>query len=192
VLVAPALVSFWIRAALMGRDRAITGSTQALALVPGLLGQYVRRAFLVRTLDYCDVTATIEFGTIFSQAGSRLGRNVYIGPACHIGLVDLEQDVLIAAGVHIPSGAATHGTTDVSIPIREQPGELRMVRIGRGSWVGSAAVVLADVGRDSVIAAGAVVSRPIPDRVVAAGVPARVVKSRESWTTPSSRPAASA
>jgi virginiamycin A acetyltransferase len=190
VVVAPGLVSFWIRAGLIGRDRAIEGSTQALALIPGVLGQYLRRAFLLRSLDHCHASVTVEFGTIFSKAGARLGPNVYIGPACHIGLVDLDQDVMIAAGVHIPSGGATHGTADVSISIRDQPGELRMVRVGRGSWVGSAAVILADVGRDTVIAAGAVVTKPIPDRVVAAGVPARVVKSRDAWAD-SARPTAS-
>jgi acetyltransferase-like isoleucine patch superfamily enzyme len=53
------------------------------------------------------------------------------------------------------------------------------VRIGAGSWIGSNAVVLADVGRDTVVAAGAVVTRPLPDRVIAAGVPARVLRSRD-------------
>ena len=39
---------------------------------------------------------------------------------------------------------------------------------------------MADVGRDSVVGAGAVVTRSVPDRVVAAGVPARVVKRRDA------------
>jgi acetyltransferase-like isoleucine patch superfamily enzyme len=39
-------------------------------------------------------------------------------------------------------------------------------------------VILADVGKNSVVAAGAVVTKPLPDFVVAAGVPARVIKSR--------------
>jgi acetyltransferase-like isoleucine patch superfamily enzyme len=44
--------------------------------------------------------------------------------------------------------------------------------------VGSASVVLADVGRECVIGAGSVVTKPVPDYSVAAGVPARVLKSR--------------
>ena len=38
---------------------------------------------------------------------------------------------------------------------------------------------MADVGRDSVVAAGAVVTRPIPERTIAAGVPARVIRHRD-------------
>ena len=58
-----------------------------------------------------------------------------------------------------------------------------MVRIGAGSWVGSNAVILADVGRDTIVAAGAVVTTELPDRVIAAGVPARVVKLRDADVT---------
>jgi serine acetyltransferase len=40
--------------------------------------------------------------------------------------------------------------------------------------------VMADVGRGSVVAAGAVVIRAIPDRAVAGGVPARVLRHRDA------------
>jgi acetyltransferase-like isoleucine patch superfamily enzyme len=131
-------------------------------------------------LARCDWTVTVEFGTTFSRADSLIDTGVYIGPHCHLGLVQIERDVLIAAGVHIPSGPETHGIDDSNKPIREQPGKPRRVRIGAGSWIGSAAVVMADVGCDSVIGAGSVVNRPIPSRVLAAGVPAKVIRSREA------------
>jgi virginiamycin A acetyltransferase len=178
LIVLPSLVSYAIRAALLGRDRALEGSTQALSLVPGLPGQYLRRAFLSRTLARCAPCAVVGFGTIFSKSGARLDERVYIGPACHIGLVHIELDVLIGAGVHITSGKQTHGTADVSVAIRDQPGQLTLVTIGAGAWIGSAAVVMADVGKNSIVAAGAVVVDPIPDSVVAAGVPAKVVRQR--------------
>jgi acetyltransferase-like isoleucine patch superfamily enzyme len=44
--------------------------------------------------------------------------------------------------------------------------------------VGSAAVVLADVGAGTVVGAGSVVTKPLPPMVVAAGVPARVIRPR--------------
>lgn len=177
-VVVPALISFFVRRAIIGANRALEGSTQTLSLVPGLVGAYVRRAFLERVLASCDRSVTVEFGTIFSQTGARLDANVYIGPRCHLGLVHLERDVLLAAAVHVPSGGGTHGTANVDRPIRQQPGARRLVRIGEGTWVGSAAIVLADIGKHCVIGAGAVVTKPLPDYVIAAGVPARVIRDR--------------
>jgi len=179
VMVAPALLSFYVRSAILGRDRALEGSTQLLSLVPGVLGQYVRRAFLSRTLASCDRTVTIEFGTIFSQAGARLDRDVYVGPHCHLGLVHIERDALLGPCVHVPSGPMTHGIDDLTRPIRLQPGVRRQVRIGAGAWIGSGAIVLADVGRDSVVGAGSVVTQAVADGVLAAGAPAKVIRSRE-------------
>jgi virginiamycin A acetyltransferase len=177
--VLPALGSFHVRAALMGRDRALEGSTQWLGLIPGVLGEYLRRAFLAQTLAECAPTATIGFGVLFSRAGARIGEHVYIGPRCHIGLAQIGRDVLLAAGVHVPSGARTHGTGDAGKSIRDQETTYSAVRIGEGTWVGSAAVVMADVGPHAVIGAGAVVTKPLPGWVVAAGVPAKVVRVRD-------------
>jgi len=187
VAVVPPLMSFLVRAQFIGRDRALEGSTQALALIPGLVGQYLRRAFLTHAIAACHETAAISFGTIFSQAGARIDAHVYVGAHCCLGLVHIERDVLVGSGVHITSGRKTHGTADASTPIREQEGQRTLVRIGEGAWIGSAAVVMADVGRHSVVGAGAVVTQPIPDGVVAAGVPARVIRQRtrvELLTTP--------
>lgn len=177
--VTPSVISFAIRSRLLGADRALEGSTQAWALVPGLAGQYLRRAFLARTLQHCARTATIEFGTLFSSASASIGDRAYIGPRCHLGWAIIEDDALLAAGVHVPSGARTHGIDDLATPIRDQPSVKTAVRIGRGSWIGSAAVVMADVGRDSVVAAGAVVTRPLPDQTISGGVPARVLRHRD-------------
>lgn len=178
MIVTPNVLSYRIRASVIGPNRALEGSTQFLAILPGIVGQYLRVAFLRRTLADCDRTVAVEYGTLFSQAGTRLGENVYIGPYCCIGRADIQRDVLLAAGVHVPSGAMRHGTRDVTTPIREQPGMLKIVTVGEGTWVGSTAVLLADVGKHCVVAAGAVVTKPIPDYSVAAGIPARVLRSR--------------
>lgn len=183
LVVLPSAVSFKLRARLLGRDRALEGSTQAWALVPGLVGAYLRRAFLSYALPRCAASARIEFGVLFSSASARIGERVYIGPRCDLGWVDIEDDVLIAAGVHIPSGPHTHGTSELGVPIREQPGLKRPVSIGAGSWIGNAAIVLADVGRETVVGAGSVVTKPLPDGVIAAGVPARVIRTRAAAIT---------
>jgi len=177
--VSPMLFSYVVRRSFIG-DRAFEGSVQALSRIPGLVGEYLRRAFLTCTIARMDASATVCFGTLMSDARARLGANVYVGPGCHLGYVDIERDALVAAGVHIPSGGATHGTTDPDRPIREQPVTRMCVHIGEGAWIGSAAIVMADIGRHAVIGAGAVVTRPIPEYAVAAGVPAKVIKTRES------------
>ncbi|MEO7192300.1 MAG: DapH/DapD/GlmU-related protein [Vicinamibacterales bacterium] len=177
--VSPLLLSYAVRRVLLGGDRALEGSAQTLSQVSGIVGEYLRRAFLARVLAGCAPTATIQFGALFSQVGSRIDDRVYIGPRCHLGLVHLEKDVLLAAGVHVPSGGATHGIADPDTPIRDQPGARTLVTIGEGTWIGSAAIVMADVGKHCVIGAGSVVTRPIPDYSIAAGVPATIIRTRK-------------
>src|SRR5262249_14063242 len=178
IAVFPVLVCFWLNAALVGRNRALESASQLLSLLPGVTGQYLRRAFLDRVLARCHSSALVEFGTLFSQVGAVIDENVYVGPRCQLGFVHLERDVLLAANVQIPSGGKTHYFDDPARPIREQGGERNMVTIGAGAWIGTGAIVLADVGSGTVVAAGAVVTKPLPDNVIAAGVPARVIRSR--------------
>jgi virginiamycin A acetyltransferase len=181
----PWILSYTVRRRLIGADRSLEGSSQALAWLPGVPGQYIRRAFLQHALAHCATTATIEYGVLFSQADARIGENVYVGPRCHIGLAHIGRDTLIAAGVHIPSGGATHGIDDLSQPIREQEGVRTVVSIGENCWIGSAAVVMTHVGDDAVIGAGAVVTKPVPARAIAGGVPARVIRMRAALAAPS-------
>jgi virginiamycin A acetyltransferase len=178
VAVLPLLVCYRLNSRAVGRNRALEGASQLLSLLPGITGQYLRRAFLQRVLARCDSSALVEFGTLFSQAGAMLDENVYVGPRCQLGLVHLERDVLLAANVQIPSGGKTHYFDDPTKPIREQGGERRMVTVGAGAWVGTGAIVLADVGKGTVVAAGSVVTKPLPDNVIAAGVPAKVIRPR--------------
>ncbi len=178
IAVSPLLLAFFVNAALVGRNRALESSSQLLSLWPGMSGQYLRRAFLQHVLNRCHHSALIEFGTLFSQAGAILDENVYVGPRCQLGLVRLERDVLLASGVQIPSGGKTHYFDDPDTPIRAQGGERRMVTIGAGAWIGTGAIILADVGKGTVVAAGAVVTKPLPENVIAAGIPARVIRNR--------------
>ena len=179
VVVFPMLVSFRMRSLVLGPDRALQGSTQALALAPGLVGQYLRRAFLARALERCHRTATVEFGALFSHSGARLDERVYVGPHSAIGFAHLEHDALLGPRVQVLSGAHTHGSDNSQRPVRDQPPRRTLVRIGHGAWIGAGAIVMADVGADAIVGAGAVVTAAIPERVVAAGVPARVLRSRD-------------
>ncbi|MFO0936659.1 MAG: acyltransferase [Gemmataceae bacterium] len=177
-LVSPMLLIYWLSSLLIGKNRALEGASQSLATLPGIPGVYLRRAFLSCILKRCSPSAEVHFGTLFSQADAMIDDNAYVGPRCQLGLVHIEKNVLIAAGVHIPSGAQTHAFDDPDVPIKDQGGTRTLVTIGEGAWIGSAAVVMADVGKGSIIAAGSVVTKPVPDNVIAGGVPAKVIRNR--------------
>jgi virginiamycin A acetyltransferase len=180
IVMLPFIISFRLKALFLGSNRALQGSSQSLAIIPGVLGQYLRRAFYTFTLAECHKTVVVEYGVLLSQTGARIGENAYIGPYCQIGLAHIERNVLLAPAVQIPSGARIHGTAQIDIPIREQRGDPQVVTIGEGSWIGGGTVVMASVGRNTIIGAGSVVTHPIPDLVVAGGIPAKVLKTREN------------
>lgn len=179
LLVLPFLLWHWIWVPFLGADRCVQGSTECISLFPGVIGNYLRNAFLTWTIKKCHPSATISFGTTFSKANAVIDEFVYIGPGCHLGLVHIERDVLVAAGVHITSGASTHGFADLDKPIREQEGMLELVTIGERSWIGSAAIVMANIGKNSIVGAGAVVTKQVPENVIVVGVPAKVVQYRD-------------
>jgi acetyltransferase-like isoleucine patch superfamily enzyme len=80
--------------------------------------------------------------------------------------------------VHLLSGQRQHGIADLDVPIRLQPGQVGRIRIGRDTWIGNGAIVLANVGSKCVVGAGSVVVSELPDLAIAAGNPARVLRVR--------------
>jgi virginiamycin A acetyltransferase len=178
LLVLPAWVFYRLAALALGRASAFPGWSQALALLPGVSGSYLRRAFYRMTLGRCGRGACTSFGTVFSHPDAEVGHHVYVGLFGCLGNVTLEDDVLIGSHVSITNGKAQHGIDRLDVPVREQPGTWPRVTIGRDSWIGDRAVVMADVGRHCVVGAGAVVTRPVPDFAIVAGSPARVIGYR--------------
>jgi virginiamycin A acetyltransferase len=186
LLVLPLVASVALRGLVVGRDRAFQASAEWLAFLPGLGGQYLRRAFMAATTAGCGPEVVIGAGTLFSTPDVRIDANAYVGPQCNIGWAYIERDVMVAAGVQIPSGPNTHGTARVDVAMRDQPGQPICVHVLEGAWIGNGAILLADVGRHAIVAAGAVVTRPVPDYAVAAGVPARVLRDRRDATADTS------
>jgi acetyltransferase-like isoleucine patch superfamily enzyme len=84
-------------------------------------------------------------------------------------------------GHHVYITDQNHGYSDPDLPISKQVMPERPVSIGDGSWLGHGTVVLpgAAIGRHVVVGANSVVTGPLPDYSVAAGVPARVIKTIE-------------
>jgi virginiamycin A acetyltransferase len=176
------LTPLWLPALIARRlgigDGWFTGCAELLSLAPGRLGVFLRRSFYRVTLDRCATDVHFGFGTVLAHADVEIHGGVYIGLRCTLGKVVLEQDVTIGSNVDILSGRRQHDFDRVDTPIQNQGGRFSQIRIGRNSWLGSSAVVMADVGDECVIGAGSVVVKPIPPRSVAVGNPAAVIKGR--------------
>ena len=107
---------------------------------------------------------------------------VNIGTYSHIdghGGVEIGKNTLLARNVEILSGS--HIFKDPAVPIRFQGTELKKTIIGEDVWLGSQVIVLPGVtiGDGTVVGAGAVVTKNIPDHSIASGVPAKVIRKRE-------------
>ena len=120
-------------------------------------------------------------------AGCRIGRRTTISARNHICL---EEDVLTAPSVFLMDH--NHAYTDVTKPIHAQGVTTGgTITIGRNCWLGCGVVVLSGqkdlvIGRNSVLAANAVVTQSFPDFSVIAGNPAKLIRTynpqTEIWT----------
>ncbi len=147
---------------------------------------------------------TLEIGR---DATVSLGRWSWLGQGCkiraHEGRVSvgaksvLGQDCTISAYQHVSIGRECivadrvmlidfdHGVVEVERPIREQGIYKRDVRVGHNVWIGYGACLLrgVTVGNNCVIGTNSVVNKDVPDDAVVAGIPARVLRMRDTPKT---------
>jgi len=119
-----------------------------------------------------------DFSTINNGVGAvSIGANSLVGLGnVIIGPVTIGNDVILAQ--HIVASGLNHNYQDIQQPIHKQGVSVAPIVIEDECWIGANAVVTAGVtiGRHSVIAAGAVVTKDVPPYSVAVGNPARVIK----------------
>ena len=150
--------------------------SQWAALFPGLPGDYLRVAYYAMTLEKCPLYSRISFGTIFPQSSVRLDRVVYIGAYCVFARCHIGAWNQIGSHVQIFGGGHQHGRDSEGRILASDEQTFTAISMGEDLWLGAAAMVMAVVGSGTTIGAGAVVTQPIPDHVVAVGNPARVLK----------------
>ena len=165
-------------------DRIFQGYSQLLSLWPGITGDFLRRAFYRLTLRRCSTNCSIGFGTVFATPDVEIGSGVYIGWYGNIGHVSIGDNTLLGSNVTILSGKRQHHFERLDIPIRHQGGTYTQVDIGDDVWIGNGAIIMEAVGRQAVVAAGAVVTAAVAERSIVGGNPARVIGERGS-TAPS-------
>lgn len=118
--------------------------------------------------DNCNIGAYVEI-----QSDVDIGNNVIISSHSFIcSLVTIEDDVFIGHGVVT--------INDVNPPSKRRVGsdkEWKKTLIKKGAVIGSNATLMpVIIGKNSVVAAGAVVTKDVPDNCVVAGNPARIIK----------------
>jgi len=130
------------------------------------------------------------------------GGEVIFGEHCTLNAGGVVRGkVTLGDGVRIATGAQilgfNHGTEDLEKPIYKQPHTKKGIVIGDDVWVGANVVVLdgIKVGSHCILAAGAIVTKDVPEWSVMGGNPARIIKDRrsakaknrgglgEAWTT---------
>lgn len=150
--------------------------------LPGYPGLAVRYVCVRRLAAACGDNVAIYTGVhLHNLSQVRFGSNVKIGEMCFIGAaggVTIGDDVSVAHGSSILTEEHDYRQSG---PLRDTDIVLHPIAIGAGSWVGAGVRVLSGVkiGRGVAVGAGSVVTRDVPDHAVVAGVPARVLHSRE-------------
>ena len=122
--------------------------------------------------SYCCINNAVGDVTIGDY--TRIGIHcTVIGPVCIGHHVNLAQGITVTA--------LNHNFADTNRRIDEQGISTKPVVIGDDVWIGANAVILPGVtiGRHVVVAAGAVVTKDVPENTIVAGVPAKVIKKLE-------------
>ena len=134
------------------------------AIFANLIGKEVNEGFGLFPPFYTDCGKNIT-----------LGKRVFINSGCCFqdqGGIEIGDDVLI--GQQVVIATLNHDLSP------EKRGNMmpKPVKIGNKVWIGAHATILAGVtiGDNSVVAAGAVVTKNVPPNTVVAGVPAKVIK----------------
>jgi acetyltransferase-like isoleucine patch superfamily enzyme len=178
ILCLPIYGSFRVFALFINKDTLLTTYSQWLSLLPGQLGNYIRKASFNFILTKCHRESQISFGVLFSQQDTEINEGVYIGPQCNIGLCRIEKNCLLGSGVHIMSGKHQHDFSNLETPIKDQGGVFEKITVGEDSWIGNGALIMASVGKKCIVGAGAVVTHAVEDYSIVTGNPAKVVKKR--------------
>lgn len=145
-----------------------------------VLGNRLRRLFYKLYLKKAGQNLTVSAHVHIEEPNKiEVGNNCSFNRGCWIsggGGLQLGNDVIIGPNVIIHS--ANHIYLDPSLPIRAQGHELKKVIISNNVWIGAGAIILPGVtiNENSIIAAGAVVTKVVPANSLVGGVPSRLIK----------------
>ena len=132
----------------------------------------------LKKITASEVADTVNIFTPFYVnygKNTRFGTNIFINFDCtflDLGGIEIEDNVMLAPGVKLLSeGHPIEPEKRASLSTGK-------ILIKKNAWIGANATILAGVtiGENSVVAAGAVVHKNVPDNVVVGGIPAKILK----------------
>lgn len=122
--------------------------------------------------------STTFFAPLYINYGrhTKLGKNVFINFDCvflDMGGITIEDGVMIAPKVSLLSEG--HGVS----PEDRHSLIPKPIHIKKNAWIGAGATILpgVTVGENAVVAAGAVVTKDVPDNAIVGGIPAKIIKT---------------
>lgn len=117
--------------------------------------------------------------------GYAIGRKVYVGPGLFIATRAGDPNCRLTIGDRVSIGprvilVLASDANDAEVgrqfhPVRDK------IHIGKDSWLGAGVIVMpgVSIGDGAVIGAGAVVNKDVPSKTMAAGVPAKTIRTIE-------------
>ncbi|MEA4948056.1 MAG: sugar O-acetyltransferase [Petrimonas sp.] len=106
---------------------------------------------------------------------TKIGKNVFINFDCtflDLGGITIEDGVLLAPKVNLLSEG--HPLS----PENRHTLTVGHIHIKKNAWIGANATILPGItiGENAVVAAGAIVSKDVPDNTIVGGIPAKIIK----------------
>ena len=169
-------LSFWSKADRIGPDIPIT---HWKLYFPEKAWKYCNRLFK----EFGKQSEIRPGAYVINCSNISIGNRVIIRPTSMLfgnAEIIIEDDVLLGSGIHIYT--ANHAYDKLDVPIYYQGhSSPKEVLLKKGCWIGANAIILPGVtiGENSVVAAGSVVTKSVPPRVVVGGVPAKIIKKIE-------------
>lgn len=116
----------------------------------------------------------------------RIGNHVWIGPQAYFDARNLVLEDYVGWGPGAKALGSAHTGKPRNIPIIATALEIRPVRVGYGADIGMNSSIMpgVQIGAQSIIGAGSVVTHDVPDYAIVAGVPAKILRFRTEEEIP--------